>query len=115
MVTAVAVAAAHAGKTEVVWRAKEYFQADGLFLDPQSVLNAENKKCAVFYNLENARKCSKLIKGLQKHNRNIAKNGDRDKDIKKTADPVTFIADLYDVKDFPFHGMSFLKLRYTLL
>lgn len=83
MVTAVAVAAAHAGKTEVVWRAKEYFQADGLFLDPQSVLNAENKKCAVFHNLENARKCSKLIKGLQKHNRNIAKNGDRDKDIKK--------------------------------
>ena len=45
MVTAVAVAAARAGKTEVVWRAKEYFQADGLFLDPQSVLNAENKKC----------------------------------------------------------------------
>ncbi len=115
MVTAVAVAAAHAGKTEVVWRAKEYFQADGLFLDPQSVLNAENKKCAVFHNLENARKCSKLIKGLQKHNRNIAKNGDRDKDIKKTADPVTFIADLYDVKDFLFHGMPFLKLRYTLL
>ena len=73
MVTAVAVAAAHAGKTEVVWHAKEYFQADGLFLDPQSVLNAENKKCAVFHNLENARKCSKLIKGLQKHNRNIAK------------------------------------------
>lgn len=73
MVTAVAVAAARAGKTEVVWRAKEYFQADGLFLDPQSVLNAENKKCAVFHNLENARKCSKLIKGLQKHNRNIAK------------------------------------------
>ena len=106
MVTAVAVAAAHAGKTEVVWRAKEYFQADGLFLDPQ---------CAVFHNLENARKCSKLIKGLQKHNRNIAKNGDRDKDIKKTADPVTFIADLYDVKDFLFHGMPFLKLRYTLL
>ena len=99
----------------MVWRAKEYFQADGLFLDPQSVLNAENKKCAVFYNLENARKCSKLIKGLQKHNRNIAKNGDRDKDIKKTADPVTFIADLYDVKDFLFHGMPFLKLRYTLL
>ena len=31
MVTAVAVAAAHAGKTELVWRAKEYFQADGLF------------------------------------------------------------------------------------
>jgi len=27
----VAVAAAHVGKTEVVWRAKEYFQADGLF------------------------------------------------------------------------------------
>lgn len=51
--------------------------------DPQSVLNAENKKCAVFHNLENARKCSKLIKGLQKHNRNIAKNGDRDKDKKK--------------------------------
>jgi transposase-like protein len=37
------------------------------------------------------------------------------KDIKKTADPVTFIADLYDVKDFLFHGMSLLKLRYTLL
>ena len=69
--------------------------------DPQSVLNAENKKCAVFHNLENAR--------------NIAKNGDRDKDIKKTADPVTFIANLYDVKDFLFHDMSFLKLRYTLL
>ena len=49
------------------------------------------------------------------NNRNIAKNGDRDKDIKKTADPVTFIADLYDVKDFLFHGMPFLKLRYTLL
>lgn len=49
------------------------------------------------------------------NNRNIAKNGDRDKDIKKKADPVTFIADLYDVKDFLFHGMSFLKLRYTLL
>lgn len=31
MVTAVAVAAAHAGKTEAVRRAKEYFQADGLF------------------------------------------------------------------------------------
>ena len=31
MVTAVAVAAARAGKTEVVWRAKECFQADGLF------------------------------------------------------------------------------------
>ena len=51
----------------------------------------------------------------KENNRNIAKNGDRDKDIKKTADPVTFIADLYDVKDFLFHGMSLLKLRYTLL
>ena len=27
----------------------------------------------------------------------------------------TLIADLYDVKDFLFYGMSFLKLRYTLL
>ena len=108
MVTAVAVAAAHAGKTEVVWRAKEYFQADGLFLDPQSVLNAENKKCAVFYNLENARKCSKLIKGLQKHNRNIAKNGDRDKDIKKTADLIAPVADLNDIKQFFFHKLLLL-------